>query len=404
MPGPSDGTAGARGRGRALAEVYRRFGESEKAKGSPLYGQIAIALSSSEEALRVIETAPARRRNPTLVLAALHDVALAGQAPALASAFTAPPAAPDPTPGTESTTSTGVSGAAVTGPRGRGRGAGGRSVGEAAVEVMVGMAELVLERLVGRKVRGDEGGRHAVLYPAVAEVARRVGAGAVGLIDVGRSAGLNLVVDRVGISYGNGQLFGDAGSGVQASASVVRGGLLPSTAMPEVMARVAVGDELVDVTDADEARWLRACVPPDQVERLARLEAELALAAADPPVMVPGAVLDVLPEAIARVPDGVLPVVMTTWVLSSLDLEERLRFLQRLDEAATRRTVAWVSVEGVGVAPGVPTYGDRRASGHSILGVSVFEHSSLHATGVGRCWLRGEMLAWLAGTSSPADR
>jgi hypothetical protein len=221
------------------------------------------------------------------------------------------------------------------------------------------------------------------------------------LIDVGRAAGLNLVVDRVGIAYGNGQLLGDGASGVQVSASVVRGGRVPSTTMPEVAVRVAVGPDLVDVSDVDEARWLRACVPPDQVERLAQLERETELAAESPPALVRGEVVDVLSEAIAAVPDGVLPVVMTTWALSGLDLEGRLRFLQRLDEAATRRPVAWVSVEGVGVAPGIPTYGDRRASGHSIIGVSVFEHSRLHAEAVGRCWLRGEMLAWLA--DNPSD-
>jgi uncharacterized protein DUF2332 len=34
------------------------------------------------------------------------------------------------------------------------------------------------------------------------------------------------------------------------------------------------------VTDPDDARWLRACLWPDQPERAARLEAETALAAA----------------------------------------------------------------------------------------------------------------------------
>ncbi|HEX3752545.1 MAG TPA: DUF2332 family protein [Streptosporangiaceae bacterium] len=68
-----------------------------------------------------------------------------------------------------------------------------------------------------------------------------------------------------------------------------------------------------------------------------------------------------------------LPVVITTGALSRFPLESRLRFRQRLDAAATSRPVAWVSVEGVGVAPAVPTFGDR-------------------------CWSRGRLLAWLAGT------
>jgi Uncharacterized protein conserved in bacteria (DUF2332) len=40
--------------------------------------------------------------------------------------------------------------------------------------------------------------------------------------------------------------------------------------------RVGVGLDPVDVTDADDARWLRACLPPDQSERAARLDAEVA--------------------------------------------------------------------------------------------------------------------------------
>lgn len=65
-------------------------------------------------------------------------------------------------------------------------------------------------------------------------------------------------------------------------------------------------------------------------------------------------------------------------------------------DAATDRPVAWVSAEGVGVAPAIPTFGDRRAFGHSIIGVAVFDHSALHAEAVGRTWSQGRLLAWLA--------
>jgi Uncharacterized protein conserved in bacteria (DUF2332) len=104
----------------------------------------------------------------------------------------------------------------------------------------------------------------------------------------------------------------------------------------------------------------------------------------------------VVPDAFARVPADALPVVTTTWALSHFSLERRLRFLHRLDEAATGRAVAWVSAEGVGVAPTIPTLGDRRASGHSIIGLAMFGGSALHAEAIGRCWSQGRFLAWLA--------
>jgi hypothetical protein len=332
---------------------------------SPLYERVAIALSESDEALRAIETAPPRRRHPTLILAALHDLALAGRAPALAAAY----AAED-----------------------------GDAAAAAAIDTLLRMTDAVVALAAQRQTRTDETGHGAVLYPAIAEAARRVGANAVGLIDVGCSAALNLNVDRVGITYSDGRALGDPSSPVQLSSSTVGDRPVPARAMPGVIARVGVDRNPIDVTDADDARWLLACVPPDQPERIAELEAEIALATTVPPLLLQGDPLDVLPDAFARIPADALPVVITTWALLRFPRDGRLRFLHRLDEAAAARPVAWVSAEGVGVAPAIPTLGDRRASGHSIVGLAVLDRSSLRAEAIGRCWSQGRWLAWLAGS------
>src|SRR5690348_18339227 len=87
MPGPTAAGAAPAGRARTLTQMYRRFAEVNLAGTSPLYERVAVALGESDEALRAIEAAPARRRHPTVILAALHDLALAGRAPALAAAY-----------------------------------------------------------------------------------------------------------------------------------------------------------------------------------------------------------------------------------------------------------------------------------------------------------------------------
>jgi hypothetical protein len=344
-----------------LAEVYRRFAEGDAA--GTLYARVAVALSESEAALRAIQAAPARKRHPTVILAALHDLALAGRAPALAAAYAA---------------------------------ADREAAGGAAIDTLLRMTDAVAAIAARRQTRTDEAGHAAVLYPAIAEAAHRVGADAVGLIDVGCSAGLNLNVDRVGIAYSDGQSLGDPASLVQLSCALRGDRPIPARALPEVVTRIGLDRDPVDVTDADDARWLRACLPPDQPERAARLEAEMALAAGAPPLLLRGDPVDLLPDAIARVPADALPVVITTWALSQLPLEQRLHFLQRLD-ALAGRPVAWVSAEGVGVAPAMPTLGDRPAFGHSIVGLAVLDRSALRAEAIGRCWSRGRWLAWLAG-------
>jgi hypothetical protein len=328
-----------------------------------VYARVAVALSECDAALRAIEAAPARKRHPTVILAALHDLALDGRAPALAAAY--------------------VDG-------------DGDAAAGAAIDTLLRMTASVAAIAARRQTRTQETARCAVLYPAIAEAARRDGATAVGLIDVDGSAGLNLHVDRVGITYSNGQALGDPSSPVQLSSSIVGDRPLPTRAVPEVVARVGVDRNPVDVTDVDDARWLRACLWPDQPERVAALEAGIAVAATAPPLLLHGDAVDVLPDAFARVPAHALPVVTTTWALSRYPMERRLRFLHRLEEAAGGRAVAWVSVEGVGVAPSVPTLGDRPASGHSIVGLAVLDRSARRVEAVGRCWSRGRFLSWLA--------
>src|SRR5262249_9122549 len=180
-----------------LAQAYRHFGEVDAAGTSPLYERVAVALSESDEALRAIEVAPARKRHPAVVLAALHYLALAGRAPALAAAYA---------------------------------NGDGEAAASAAIDALVGMTDSVVAIAVRRRLGSSEDGRSAVLYPAIAEAASRAGAYAVGLIDVGCSAGFNLNVDRVGISYSNGRSLGDPTSPVQLSSLITGDRPVPARA------------------------------------------------------------------------------------------------------------------------------------------------------------------------------
>jgi hypothetical protein len=141
MPGPTAARALPVGRARTLAQVYRHVGEVEAADTSPLYQRVAVALSASEEALGAIEAAPAGRRHPRVILAGRSDLALAGRARVLAAAS----------------------------------GAGdGEAAASAAIDTLVGMTDSVVAIAARRRPRTNQSGRCAVLYPAIAQAARRV--------------------------------------------------------------------------------------------------------------------------------------------------------------------------------------------------------------------------------------
>jgi hypothetical protein len=103
----------------------------------------------------------------------------------------------------------------------------------------------------------------------------------------------------------------------------------------------------------------------------------------------------VVADAFARVPPDALAVVTTTWRCRS----SRSSAACASCTASTKRRPAgrWRGVSRGGrVAPTIPTLGDRRASGHSIIGLAVFDPSALRAEALGRCWSQGRLLAWLA--------
>ncbi len=341
-----------------LARTWGRYGERKSPRTSNLYRHIATRISASPEALRAIATLPYRKRNPQLVLAALHYLVLSGEG---YSAFTE--SDPD-------------------------------EAARAAIDMLTGKTNALLDIVSQRHLFAGESRCFGVLYPAIAEAVNLTGATAVGLIDAGSEAGLNLNVDRIGITHSTGQRAGDPESPVQVACSLVGNNPVPEQTIAEVVSRIVTGTTLLDVTRSEDIRWMLASIPPDQPERAARLAAEINLAATNPPALMQGDAIDLLPDAIAAVPEDALPVVLTTWMLSGVRPERRDRLPELLQTTARKRKVAWLSIEGVGVAPGIPTLGDRPASGHSIVGLTLFKGTTRHVEAIGRCWLRGEMLEW----------
>jgi hypothetical protein len=120
--------------------------------------------------------------------------------------------------------------------------------------------------------------------------------------------------------------------------------------LPDVVARIGVDLNPLDVTDAADLAWLRALVWPGPVEseRLARLEAAATVAAEEPPTLLTGDLVDRLPDALALVPEGATPVVLHTAVLPYVPGERRAAFADLVRSLPVR----WLAQEGAGMVPG----------------------------------------------------
>ena len=133
------------------------------------------------------------------------------------------------------------------------------------------------------------------------------------LIDLGASAGLNLIGDALPLPW------------IDPS-----GRPIPLQPLPHIEARLGFDKSPLDVRKADSAMWLRACVWPGQVERLDRLNAAIAaftdaMACGDRPHVDACDLADV-PGHLQRLPDTMIVVAYQSLVRDYLPAADRERY------------------------------------------------------------------------------
>jgi hypothetical protein len=171
--------------------------------------------------------------------------------------------------------------------------------------------------------------------------------GPLALVEVGTSAGLCLYPDRYSYEF-DGRPVGAPGP---VHVRCTTSGSVPVPAgLPEVVARIGIDLNPLDVTDDDDLAWLRALVwpGPAEADRLQRLEAAASVVAREPPVLLAGDLVERLPDALALVPDGATPVVLHTAVLPYLPDAHRRAFVELVRSLPVR----WIAQEGAGMVPG----------------------------------------------------
>jgi hypothetical protein len=279
-----------------LAERFRNQGEACERTGSPLYGELCRLLA--DEPL-VRELAPDNRWDlPVRLLGGLHYLVLDGRAPGW---------------------------------------------NWADVRETLGREREWLARFVAEQgVQTNEVQRCWALLPAFLSLGERP----LELIELGASAGLNLLLDRYRYRYAGGS-WGAADSPLALSGEE-RTPVPPSLLVRKVEVRKRRGVDLepIDVHDPDAVRLLESFVWPDQEERTQRLRHAVALARREPPQVLRGDYVELLPGLLADRDPEALTVVFQT--VSTVYLaEERYEELRRIVDAAGP-PVAWISTRRFG--------------------------------------------------------
>lgn len=184
------------------------------------------------------------------------------------------------------------------------------------------------------------------------------------LIDVGASAGLNLLFDRYRYRWDGVEWGMDSPVVLETE---VRG-RAPVPADIEVMSRTGLDLNPIDPNDPDDRLWLEALVWPEHGDRRQRLQAALEMASQVPIDMIAGSALDTLGPVLEGLPAEDPAVVMNSFTLNQFTPEGRDRFAGIVAEARDRRPVARVFFEHMRPEHAWHTIGIDTGSGEAVLG------------------------------------
>lgn len=200
--------------------------------------------------------------------------------------------------------------------------------------------------ILARPPQTNEIGRSAVLMPAYARIAKLTGL-PLRILEVGASAGLNLLWDRFRYDLG-GHYVGDPAASVTVKADW-HGHWPDITSLPHVVERRGCDRTPIDLSAPGEADRLMSYMWPDQTERVARLEGAIALALEVRPALEQADAGEWLERVLATSVPGVATIVAHSIAWTYFSAETSARGQRAITQAGARATreapLAWVAFE-----------------------------------------------------------
>ena len=335
---------------------------------APLYAALSAGISRDPGLYRLLLHAPPTQRLPVLLFACVHDLLLEDPDQELARWYpnlTSSPRAPSD-----------------------------RSLIPTFKRFVESHADRVRTLLTTRTTQTNEVGRCAIFLPTLGLLADEVGP--LGLLDVGASGGLNLLLDRYEYRYESGDGVVDSVGGPSAVVleTATTGPVPVPTEMPAIAVRCGIDQHPIDVTDDGEARWLEACVWPDQPDRFHRLVAAIEIARRAPPELLAGDAVASLTAGVERVGASAHPVVANSWVLNYLTPERRIAYLGELDRIGAHRDLSWIYAEAPALIPELPIGPDPVDPHRTVLSMVRWRSGDRTVEHLATCHPHGFWIHW----------
>jgi hypothetical protein len=304
-----------------VAEQIRRFATHTCRGQSPLYEALCERIVDDQALLAIAATAPEGQLVGNLLFAAVHYLLLGGAEHELTQYYASCVTAPKPPQGAF----------------------------PAFRDFCIAHKSAIRDLLTRRRVQTNEVRRCAYLFPAFAYVANVATPRPLALIEVGTSAGLNLLWDRYAYDYGDGGFEGCSDALVRIRTEVKPGCPISLPDEPiAVSQRVGVDIHVIDVRDPDELLWLESLVWPEHRDRRGLLKAAVREMLQDRPRLLEGDILDLLPALVTNASRAAQVCLFHCHTLHQFTDAQRAEFKNLLGELSRSRPILELSAEWIG--------------------------------------------------------
>ncbi len=297
------------------AEVFSRlflnFADQECRGSSPLYEYLSVHISKDDELLGICSMARKGQPIPNLLFGAVHYLLLKGKEHPLKAFY------PSIVPISRSY----------------------RDSYEPFRDFCLTYRNEIESILKTRLVQTNEVRRCAYLYPVfcrVYEMAKKP----LALIEIGTSAGLQLLWDQYSYNYGRRAIFGKADSTITIS-SELKGEMSMSllSAPPPVSKRIGIDLHTIDVNDEEEKMWLTSLIWPEHTERLSLFGKAASLMKEFPVDLVKGDGIRLLPHYAETIPESSVICIFHTHVANQMTDASKVELLQSVKSIGKERDV-----------------------------------------------------------------
>ena len=324
-----------------LADHFRGLAATVERDGGLIYPAICRGVADDARVLSLLDNTPLPQRRPLLLLAAVHFLLLSGVDHPLAKHYDT-----------------------VAQVRGTPFDASADDVSDVFTAFCQEHRRELEQVIANRTTQTNEVGRCTALLPGLCHIAALYDwVAPLSLLDLGTSAGLNLLFDDYAYTYRSADGDGVRTAGTPGSAVSIECtarddvSSLPELRLPILAERVGLDLSPVDPFSDDAALWLLACQWPDNPIRFGRLRAALAnvRASDNPPRLEQGDMVTDLSRVAASMAGTTPLVVFHSWVAAYLDEDHQRTLAAEVRRLGATRPVHHLYCETPFETPGLPT-------------------------------------------------